>query len=103
MLPQILYNPENAFFTIFQIEKIGVLILYEVKFMTFRSTFLTVVFFQSNQKISSNQFSADCGLRRFDYGLQLEFIECNAPFWRTFAPIDTCFLGVFPQNSAFFS
>jgi hypothetical protein len=41
--------------------------------------------------------------RRFDYGLQLEFIEWNAPFSRTFAPIDTCFLGVFPQNSAFFS
>jgi hypothetical protein len=44
--------------------------------------------------------------RRFDYGhrlygVQLEFIEWNAPFSRTFAPIDTCFLGVFFQNSAF--
>jgi hypothetical protein len=25
----------------------------------------------------------------------VEFIEWNAPFSRTFAPIDTCFLGVF--------
>ena len=32
-----------------------------------------------------------CAYRLFDYGLQLEFIESNGPFSRTFAPIDTGF------------
>jgi hypothetical protein len=44
-----------------------------------------------------------CGYRLFDYGLQLKFIESNVPFWKTFAPIDTSFLGVFSQDFAVFS